>query len=302
MQNNTNLIKNTQIYSIHGLDIGNSTTKSNSAIIFDSKITTIEPLTKADKLNIDNKTYYLGHGNYDTTYRKIDKVHYIDMVYGLLALSSNTTHNYIALGLPLSQYKTDKERLTNMIMSDNSKIIEINDIEKTLIIDDCVVFPEGVSTVADEEECIVVDIGGLTIDAALVVQERGKRRIINPISIPTGTITLYTDFINKINNRYSLNLKMDDAERILRKGLKIKGKKVEIDFALEMYNEFTMTLISDLQRNYSLEINNISLTGGGAGIVYNKLRNIYEDSITIQSNAIFSNANNFYELACSYFE
>lgn len=302
MKNCTDLIKNNQNYSIVGLDIGNATLISSTGIIIDSKITSVEPLSKADKLVIDDKTYWLGVGKYDSEYNKVEKINYLNFLYGLLALSTETTHNFISVGLPLSQYRENREQLTNMILSNNKKIITINDIEKTIIIDDAVVFPEGVATLKDDFEGIVVDIGGATTDTALVVNEYGKRKIINPISIPSGTINLYTEFINMINGKYSLNLKVDDAARILRSGLTFRGKKQNIDFALKMYNDFSNSLISDLQRNYNLDINNISLVGGGAEIVYNPLKKIYSDAVSIQPNALTANARNFYELGCLIFE
>jgi plasmid segregation protein ParM len=296
-----NLLKLDKV-SIHGLDIGNATCKNNNGIIFDSKITTVEPMTKTNKMIIDNKTYYLGEGAFDTTYRKIDKVNYINFVYGLLALSTNTVHNCVALGLPLGQFKEDRNALINLIMSNNNKIVRMNEfIEKPLIIDDVEIFPEGVSTLKDDEEFIIIDIGGLTTDTALVINERGKRKIINPISIPTGTINLYTDFINNINSKYSLNLKIDDAERILKKGLTLDGNKVNVDFALEMYQEYSNSLISQLQLNYNIRTNPISLTGGGATILHTQLKNRLGNSLILQDDSIFANARNFYELGLSVF-
>jgi plasmid segregation protein ParM len=287
--------------SIHGLDIGNATLINNQGLILDSKITGVEPLAKADKLFVDNKTVWLGVGKYDTEYNKVEKQNYMNFLYGLLALSTTTTHNLICVGLPLSQYRENKEQLINKIMSDNKKILYINDMERTIIIDDVFVAPEGIATLDDNFEGIVCDIGGRTSDVALVVNEYGKRKVINPISIPLGTIDLYTDFINKINSRYSLNLKIDDAARILKSGLTFKGRKQEINFALEMQKEFTESLISDLQRNYNLEINNISLTGGGAEIVYEQLKNRLGDGVAMQDNSILANAKAFYEIGLSVF-
>lgn len=288
--------------SIHGLDVGNATCKTNTGIIFDSKITTTEPLTKTNTLTIDGITYYLGAGSFDTTYKKIDKEHYIKFMYGLLALSTSTVHNKIVLGLPLSQFSSDRNQLINMIMHNNEKIVTINGEEKPLIIDDVAIMPEGISTLPENIDSIIIDVGGLTTDVALVRYEREERRIIKPISIAIGTINLYTDLINKINSKYSLNLKIDDAERILEKGLTLDGKKENINFALEMYQEFYNDLINQLQVNYSIRTNNLSLTGGGASIIYEQLKNKFGDSVTMQDNSIFANARNFYDLGLSIFD
>lgn len=289
-------------FTILGIDIGNSTCETNTGVIFNSKITGIEPLSKADTLLIDKKTYWLGEGNYDTTYRKIDKENYINFLFAALALSTDAVNNYIVLGLPLSQFKEDKASLINMILANREKTVRINDVEKHLIIEDVEVFPEGVVTLSDDYEGICIDIGGRTTDCALVVNERGRRRILNPISVPTGTINLYKDFINKINNKLSLDLVMNDAERIMNNGLILDGKKTNIDFAMDVYKQFVDSLISQLQVEYSLRTNRISLTGGGATLLHEQIKNRLGEGVTMQDNPIFANANAYYELGCSIWQ
>ena len=291
-----------QEYSILGLDIGNATCKNNLGVLFDSKITDAEPLSKADEIIIDNKKYWLGEGIYDTTYRKVSKENYINFLYGLLALSTDTLNNYIVLGLPLSQYKEDRAALINLVLSNREKEIIINGIKKALVIEDVEIVPEGVVTLDDDYEGVVVDIGGRTTDCALVLNERGRRRILNPVSIPSGTINLYTDFIKNINNKFSLDLVMNDAERIMNNGLILDGKKTNIDFALEIYKQFVDNLISQLQVEYSLRTNLVSLTGGGSTLIYNQLKSRLGEGVTIQNNPIFANANAYYELGCSIWQ
>lgn len=298
MQNYSKLNK---IFSIHGLDIGNSACKTNSGVIFDSRMTQIEPLTERDKFVFRGEAYWLGEGILDTTYRKIDKENYLKFVYASLALSTKTTHNNICLGLPLGQFK-DKEGLIELIMNNNREIVEINNRERSIIIDKVDVMPEGISTLDDDEECIIVDIGGLTTDTAFVINDRGVRRVENPISIPTGTINLYTDFINKINSKYRLSLKMEQAPRILKQGLLLDGEPQDIDFALDTYKEYTEQLLSQLRVNYDVRTNYISLTGGGSILLHNNLKERLGQGVRLQEDPVFANAKNFYELGCSLWE
>ena len=289
-------------YTVLGIDVGNSTCESNTGVIFDSKITDVEPLSKSDTLLIDKRTFWIGEGNYDTTYKKVDKENYINFLFGALALSTDTVNNYIVLGLPLSQFKEDKASLINMVLANREKTVQINGVEKPLIIKDVEVFPEGVATLDDDYEGIVIDIGGRTTDCALVINERGRRRILNPISVPTGTINLYKDFINKINNKFSLDLVLNDAERILKRGLILDGKIANIDFAIEVYKQFVDNLVSQLQVEYSLRTNYISLTGGGATLLYEQIKKKLGEGVRIQKNPIFANANAYYELGCSIWQ
>lgn len=195
--------------NILGIDIGNATVKTNTGYVVDSKVTTIEPLSKCDKLFIDGKTLYIGEGEFDTTYRKVDKKIYIPLLYNVIANSSNNTFNKIVLALPLSQYKTDKENLINLVMSNNDKWIELNDYKRHIVIEDVEVFPEGVFTVKDDYEGIIIDIGGRTTDAAMIEINRGKKKILDGnyknIDFAYNVFTDYVeDLVSQLQVKYSI--------------------------------------------------------------------------------------------------
>ena len=290
--------------NILGVDVGNATTVTSTGIILDSKTSKIKPITSCNKLEMDNEVVYIGEGEYDTTYRKLDKDTYLQLLYTAIALStkSRTVSNQIVLGLPLSQYNEDREALIQKILSNNDKWININDTERHIIIDDVEVFPEGVFTVDDDYQGIVIDIGGRTTDCALIEVVRGKKKILDPISIPTGTINLYDKFIDSLNMELGLDLKLRDAERILESGLMLEGHKVNIDFAKRFIEEYSENLYRQLQLKYSLKTNIVTLTGGGADLVYNHLESKLGQGLIKQRDSIKANAKNFHELGVSIFE
>ena len=290
--------------NILGVDVGNATTVTNTGVIIDSKTSKIKPITSCNKLELDNEVVYVGEGEYDTTYRKLEKDTYLQLLYTAIALStkSRTVSNQIVLGLPLSQYNEDREALIQKVLSNNDKWININDTERHIIIDDVEVFPEGVFTVDDEYQGIVIDIGGRTTDCALIEVVRGKKKILDPISIPTGTINLYDKFIDSLNMELGLDLKLRDAERILESGLILDGTKVNIDFAKRFIEEYSENLYRQLQLKYSLKTNIVTLTGGGADLVYNHLESKLGQGLIKQRDSIKANAKNFYELGVSIFE
>lgn len=288
---------------ILGIDIGNAAIKTSKKNIFDAKLTSIEPLNSSDVFKMDGKTFYLGEGEYDTTYRKIDKENYLVFLYGALAMSTNVIKNKVVLGLPLSQYKEDKNKLADLVMDNNEKEVILNGKERRLIIEDVKVYPEGVVTLEDDYEGIVIDIGGGTTDIAMVENYRGKRKIINPISFPLGTIKLYSSFIKALNAKYCLDLTIRDVDRILRNGLIIGGESVDIQFALNTFDSFIERLVSNMQTEYPLSTNLISLTGGGGELLYKKLsKRLGEKAVTLQNDSIFANARSYYELGCSIWE
>ena len=290
--------------NILGVDVGNATTVTNTGVIIDSKTSKIKPITSCNKLEMDNEVVYVGEGEYDTTYRKLEKDTYLQLLYTAISLStkSRTVSNQIVLGLPLSQYNEDREALIQKVLSNNDKWININDTERHIIIDDVEVFPEGVFTVDDEYQGIVIDIGGRTTDCALIEVVRGKKKILDPISIPTGTINLYDKFIDSLNMELGLDLKLRDAERILESGLILDGTKVNIDFAKRFIEEYSENLYRQLQLKYSLKTNIVTLTGGGADLVYNHLESKLGQGLIKQRDSIKANAKNFYELGVSIFE
>ena len=290
--------------NILGVDVGNATTVTNTGVIIDSKTSKIKPITSCNKLEMDNEVVYIGEGEYDTTYRKLEKDTYLQLLYTAIALStkSRTVSNQIVLGLPLSQYNEDREALIQKILSNNDKWININDTERHIIIDDVEVFPEGVFTVDDDYQGIVIDIGGRTTDCALIEVVRGKKKILDPISIPTGTINLCDKFIDSLNIELGLDLKLRDAERILESGLILEGHKVNIDFAKRFIEEYSENLYRQLQLKYSLKTNIVTLTGGGADLVYNHLESKLGQGLIKQRDSIKANAKNFYELGVSIFE
>ena len=290
--------------NILGVDVGNATTVTNTGVIIDSKTSKIKPITSCNKLEMDNEVVYVGEGEYDTTYRKLEKDTYLQLLYTAIALStkSRTVSNQIVLGLPLSQYNEDREALIQKVLSNNDKWININDTERHIIIDDVEVFPEGVFTVDDEYQGIVIDIGGRTTDCALIEVVRGKKKILDPISIPNGTINLYDKFIDSLNMELGLDLKLRDAERILESGLMLEGHKVNIDFAKRFIEEYSENLYRQLQLKYSLKTNIVTLTGGGADLVYNHLESKLGQGLIKQRDSIKANAKNFYELGVSIFE
>ena len=290
--------------NILGVDVGNATTVTSTGIILDSKTSKTKPITSCNKLEMDNEIVYIGEGEYDTTYRKLEKDTYLQLLYTAISLStkSRTVSNQIVLGLPLSQYNEDKEALIQKVLSNNDKWININDTERHIIIDDVEVFPEGVFTVDDDYQGIVIDVGGRTTDCALIEVVRGKKKILDPISIPTGTINLYDKFIDSLNMELGLDLKLRDAERILESGLILDGTKVNIDFAKRFIEEYSENLYRQLQLKYSLKTNIVTLTGGGADLVYNHLESKLGQGLIKQRDSIKANANNLYELGLSVFE
>lgn len=276
---------------ILGIDVGNYATKSSQMINFISKCSTVgNMLGNKAIVRIGNKKYYIGEGSFDTEYQKSKKENYMEFLVAAIALSTKDVDNKIVTGLPLSQYKKDKDILKELILSNRINYVEINGEERQIIIEDCEVFAESIASITDIDfEGIVLDIGGRTTDVALIIVENGIKKVINLHSIPRGTLNLYSDFIKVINNKYSLDLKIEDTERILKNGLKIYGIQKDIKFAIEVFKEFVENLVKTIQVEYSIKTLNLITTGGGASLLYKPLKNRLPQ-LQLAKNAFYGNA------------
>lgn len=243
---------------ILGVDLGNYYTKSSKGVSFLSKVSCDGGIENKDFITVGNKKIYLGEGEFDTEYRKAYRSNLIYLLQGAIEKSTTDKNNKVVIGLPLSQYKADKHHLINRILQ--SKLA--TDVE---------IVPEGVLTVPSNYEGIIIDIGGRTTDICLLEIEGNKRRIKRPTSLPYGVMNLESDFINYLNSYYGLDLKQDDAPRIIRSGLTIYGEKKELN--MDIFKEFVENIVRKIQVDYSLKTNNVVLIGGGADKLFNAFKN-----------------------------
>lgn len=278
---------------IIGIDIGNAKVKTSEGVIFDSKVSKDTDFSRNDILEYKGERYALGEGVFDNTYRKVEKDNYIKLLIGALALSTDDDINKIVVGLPLSQYIKDREILENIIMSNAVSNIKINGIARKLMISDVEVVAEGILVPPANFEGIVIDVGGRTTDIAYITIENGRRKINNPLSIPSGVLNLYSVFINRINKEFSLNLNDYEAARIIKNGLMINGIEQDIDSALDVFDSFVLSLKSKIELEYNIKTNRICLLGGGGKMLYNTIDEHFDTKIELVKDSVFANANNY---------
>lgn len=259
---------------ILGVDIGNYYTKSSNRVSFLSKVSKKSGILENEAISLGNEVRYLGEGEVDTEYRKAYKENLMYLLLGAIQKSTTDQHNKVVVGLPLIQYREDKEYLNNRIIQSG-------------IVDDVEVVPEGIVAVSTDFEGIVIDIGGRTTDIALIINEDNRRKIKQPYSLPKGMLNLENEFINCINNKHGLDLLQRDATRILKSGLFIYGEQKE--FSIDMYKDFVESIVKIVQVDYSLKTNNLMLVGGGAEILFNPFKKRIPQAELV-GNSFFANA------------
>jgi plasmid segregation protein ParM len=266
---------------ILGVDLGNYAIKTSKGIIFPSKCSLISGILKNTSITTDEGTFYIGEGSFDTEYRKVKKEHIRQL---FLYAVSGEQYIKAVVGLPLSQYKQDKDTLKGLLLSRRVNDIAIDGKPCRVILDDVEVYPEGLAASGIDFEGIIIDIGGRTTDCCEVIN--GK--VYNPFSLPRGTMNLDSDFIKALNSR-GLDLRPEDAQRIIHNGLKIDGEPVDISGAMEVFRQFVSDLVNRLQIEYSIRTRDVLLIGGGCQLLFQAIKNRIPAARMI-NNPVFANA------------
>lgn len=286
--------------SIVAIDTGSYSYKTSSGILIPAKITEEEILFNDNHvLELEDKIFTLGIGEYNTNYSKIEKENFIPLLLGSIALSTVETNVNIVVGAPVAHYKSTKDIIKNTIKKYKQSSFKLNGIHRELNISEIEVFPEGIASfyALNEEyrnnmtkDLIIIDIGGRTTDIAIFKKTGNKRIIVNPQSLPVGMLNIYSDVIRAVNSKYPrLKKELEDAESILKNGLEIFGEKQNLSFIKPIIYKHTDKIFKELNINYPIETEDSLLTGGGAYL----LKGLFKKripNIIVPENSLFTNA------------
>jgi plasmid segregation protein ParM len=291
---------------VKGLDVGYSFTKDNERNRFKSAYTHSDKiLSGVDHIIIDGKDYYVGAGQMTS---EVDKTNdEMNKVCTLLNLVQSLDDEfYLVLGLPISQHKTQKDKLIESVLEYNKCSIEYDGYERKISIKDVSVFPQGAAPVYTLEEMngryIFVDPGGFTWNIALVDLVNGDPHIEKYDTWYKGMRALYSSVIDAINSRYNLKLDPRDAERILIKNeLKVRGKDEDLSFLKPVLLDYLEPITDEIRLNYPCDTTPLYVHGGGIHIVGNALKKRFFD-VTFMKDSQFANAEGLYNLGCIIYD
>ena len=279
---------------ILGVDIGTYSVKTSTKVTFFSKFTQEESFTEINKININGSSYNIGEGEFSTDWDKSRKENTLILLYSAIYKSTEDNINQIVLGLPVQQYKKNKNNLIELI--ENNKCAKVEN--RNLIITDVTVAPEGASSyysidsnLRDEignKQLIIIDIGGRTTDI-IVFQ---NKVIIDVKTIPIGMLNIYQEIIDTVNTQYTESLVLEDGESILKDGLFLKGKQRDINFVQPILKRNFNSVFKEIQLKYNTNKGYVYLTGGGSILLKLPFKNRLNNLI-ISQNPIFDNAIGF---------
>ena len=287
---------------IKGLDNGYLYTKDNERRIFKSAYNLVDS-TLSD-ITIDGKDYCIGSGTQTVEVDKTDQeINKVCTLYNLALTGSG--EYYLVVGLPIGQYKLQREKFTKMIMSYNDCHMVYKEQDLKFRINDVLVFPQGAGALMSigqiNGDYIVFDIGGLTIDIAWVEMSNGMPSMQKYDTWYKGIQKLYSNIIHETNNRFNMTLEPRYAERVLVHGLTIEGEKQDLAFLQPILSQYLEPILTEFQLNYPSKTTQIVLCGGGASILYGAFKSRFK-SVILLPDSQFANAIGYYKIGCKKFE
>lgn len=264
---------------IIGVDLGNYGVKTSERISFLSKISDVATFTEENQVIYESKKLYIGEGEFSTDWDKSMKDTTLPLLFTSLAKSSKENVFQVVLGLPIQQYKQNKGKLKDLIERNRGKTLNIDGVERDIVISDIEVAPEGASTYynlsADNKRLvcnkplIVVDIGGRTTDVCLFEDKKIK----GFKTVPVGLMNVYSDIVNEVNSRFTESFKLEDGESILTGGLFLYGEQQDISFVKPILQRHFSSIYKELQLSFKLAKGYVLLTGGGSLVFRNAFKN-----------------------------
>ncbi len=281
--------------SIVGVDLGYTYTKNSSMNIFPSKCTKSEPILGGTKISINGDTYFVGDGESTVELNKID--HDITkscLMYSLTNCFDGSPFD-IVTGLPISQYKNQKDSFKEMINKNRRNHVLINGVEIPITIRNVEIYPQGAGALYSQcifDDAIIIDIGGRTVDIAYFDISEHKRKLVKSNTLFDGMLVLYSKIITQVNNKYELTLPADYAEKILLNGLTVDGEKQDISFLKPTISEHVNRIFEEVRLNYPHTTTTIYLCGGGSKLLKNAFSKRFKN-IVLMDNSQFANAIGF---------
>lgn len=282
-----------------GIDVGNYSLKEFPNINIKSLVTAEENMLGSKlSLEYEGNKYYIGEGAFETELNKSAKDNFLPLLLTALGINSNKDNVFqqVVCGLPINQYKSNKDALEEIVLSKRVREITLNDEYRKIIITDFKVYPEGVGayySLNTTEDVIIVDIGGRTTDIAYIVDKKLKASS----TVAVGTINIYKDISDKLNSLYTLDLDMLAAERILNKGyFEIDGNRTDLSFITDVLKKNFSKINDDLIMKFPVRTEKIILVGGGYKLFERAFRNRYKNSY-VADNPIYANSIGFRKVA-----
>ncbi|WP_143318435.1 ParM/StbA family protein [Clostridium sp. HBUAS56017] len=276
---------------ILGIDLGTHGVKTSEEVSFLSKVSEYEQFNEDNKIIYNGKEIYVGEGEFSTDWNKSRKENTLPLLYTAIHRSTKDNINSVVLGLPIQQFKRNKEILISLIRE--NRFANVNG--RSLVIENVDVAPEAASAYYNlnienrfkikNKQLIIVDIGGRTTDICVFQGEK----IIDVKTIATGMLNIYQEIINYINNKFTEEFRLEEAPDIIKDGLFLNGRLQDISFIQGILKNYFNSIYKEIQLKFNVTKGYLFLTGGGS-LTFRKAFNNRLENVLMSNDPIFDNA------------
>jgi len=188
---------------------------------------------------------------------------------GLLSVKESNTYTVTLLnGLPPKHIK-QAEKFKKYFMEKDEVSFKYNHVNYTIKIKNSIIFPQTYAAamtvrkqLANEEELLVVDIGGFTLDYILL--NNGKLNMDKCESLENGIIKLYNTIIDYANSEFNVLLNEQKVDALLNGTSKIRVPGL-MEYAQDQAARFVTDFVDALrERGNDLITTPVIFVGGGS--------------------------------------
>ncbi|MBE6054286.1 MAG: ParM/StbA family protein [Clostridium sartagoforme] len=269
------------------VDLGNYSIKYAGENVgsFSSRISTLfNPNPEAyDRIQIGNEITYIGIGEYDRQFSKIDKNYLPSLLFAITEATNESDIN-LCLLLPLVQMNNSSKFINRL--KNSSFTFLVNGNPRTININKVAVLGEGFISqymIEDNKEDILIcDIGSRTINYVTIINGKTEYNYTERL----GVLDLYSN-IKDIENSKGEDFVEEDIERLIKNGRIVVDSRIYLDFLKLILNR--------IQAKVNIKNYKVYFTGGGSLMLKDYIEK--NTPAKVLENAQFSNVLGAHKIA-----
>lgn len=271
------------------VDLGTTYIKTSTGLIFPSGISE-NTCMSSNVMTLGKKQYTMGLSNYKAEYdvninKGLNKNTRLNFIYALakMAQYDDMHYNTVITGLPCSMWKSDDtiSQFKEYLDIPEPISVNIDGYEKTLSVGNIFVVPEDAPAYYaidfdngrfNGQKVLLLGWGSLTLNQILFEEDT----IVDLHTDEFGVLKIYKDIAEKITTDTGYNIKFNDVFNILRNGLYISGKYIDVDTIIQpIVMEFCHTVYKNLKLKWSVDtVRYVPMIGAGSIIMEKYLKKL----------------------------
>ena len=259
------------------------------------------------KVTYNGNQYIVGAGvfNYEMNIDKTKTAFHKILTLTALAQYTEVKEDFkIVAGLPINHYKSQRKGFEEYLKTKEPVQIEVNGETKIINIKDVKCFPQEAAALysigADKYKDKRVGVwgwGGGTVDGGIMDNLNLIEESI--FTIENGAHSIKTDIAQRINARYSTNIKEESIDNILANDFKLKGETIGIQDIIKKSISKAINAAIRTSKVLGWELDSMDIIHTGGGILMPYMQVTLKEMIpqsTFSNSPVFDNARGLYKV------